>query len=476
MKSQILKEFFISLAVITIFQLLGKIPLPFINLSELMSLSEIFGGIGTNTELYSNFTLILLGIMPYVSACLIVEFCSLSLPFLKKHRGGDYIGRKILHKYSLALTVILILIQGTYLIQGMVQLQSPSGIPVLEITNNLEFIALLCTMTAAVFIVLLLAEISTKHGIGNGISLIILSGFTLNIGNSIPQFFSQTAQIPLNFFHTILLSILVALSFLFIPIVLLKTSFALPLIHKSDEKITSHFQINACLSGNKAIGVSTSILTVPFTLLYFMEDFSSLGNIFEPGTIGYFCALSILVFFLSYLLAWLFFHPERRLDTLHTWGWSSPENHPSPIEVIRQKSILIHLPWAICLCCIAILPNLVITGSSIPFYLGGASIVIIAFIGLDLIARVKLWIDGMHEKTYKLAEFQDVHYARMIKNHLLNENIHFYMQGYYHRHLLYFFGPYIPINLMVPLHEKRRTLKILNRYYGNLGLVEPFDN
>jgi hypothetical protein len=67
----------------------------------------------------------------------------------------------------------------------------------------------------------------------------------------------------------------------------------------------------------------------------------------------------------------------------------------------------------------------------------------------DIVSRFKLLYESVPEKTFTLAELHDVQSAKMIQNHLMSANIAFSLQGYYHRHLLYFFAPYILINLMI---------------------------
>jgi len=203
-----------------------------------------------------------------------------------------------------------------------------------------------------------------------------------------------------------------------------------------------------------------------------MGGFESIAESFSPGTFGYYFFSCILVLLLSYFFGWLFLHPKRRFETLETWGWNLQEAHQKDIESIKRKFFIMNLPWSLFLCGVVILPSFVISGFNVPFYLGGSSLFIVAFLSLDIMARFKLWNEGVSVKTIKIAEFQDLHYATMIKNHLKDENIKFYLQGYYHRHLLYFFGPYIPINLMVPAFEKDRSSELITRYYGGLGLIK----
>ncbi len=464
-KNQIVKETIITLAVITAYHLLGKVPLPFINHSELNALFR--GNPG-----HLNISIVALGIMPFVSAYMIVEICSLFIPFLKKHRGGDYYGRKVLDKYALILTFLLGAIQSYSIIHGLEGMSSPSGAHILVLNNKLEFLALLFTLVATVFLLLYLADIATKSGIGNGISLLILCGASFSVLDNVSKVFNHALDTDVNIFYVIIFSIIVFISFLFVPIFLVKSTCIIPLKHKSDEFPSDYLELSSCLSGKVAIGYATSLLMLPATLLSFMGGFGTLTRIFYPHSFGYYFFSCIFVVLFSYLLGWLFLYPQRRFETLRNWGWNSQETLQFSNEFFKRKFLIMSLPWSLFLCGVIILPDITITGFNMPFYLGGSSLLIIPFLTLDIVSRFKLWNENIHDKTFKLAEFQDVHHATMIKNHLKSENIKFYLQGYYHRHLLYFFGPYIPINLMVPVFEKERTSIIINRYYGGLGLIE----
>lgn len=462
-KNQLFKEIIITLAVITAYHLLGKVPLPFINYSELNTLFGSFRG---------NISIVALGIMPFVSAYMMVEICSLFIPFLKKHRVGDYYGRKVLDKYALILTFFLSVIQSNSIIQGLEGMSSPSGVPILVLNNKLEFLALQFTLVATVFLLLYLAEIATKNGIANGISLLILSGTSFSVFDNLSKFFNHTRDTHVDLFYVIIFLIIAFISFVFVPIFLLKSTCIIPLKHKSDEYPSNFLKLSSCLSGKVAIGYATSLLMLPATLLSFMGGFETLARLFYPHSFGYYFFSCIFVVLLSYLLGWLFLYPQRRFETLKNWGWNSQGTLQDSIEFMKRKLFIMNLPWSLFLCGVIILPSITITGFNTPFYLGGSSLLIIAFLSLDIVSRLKLWNENIHEKTFKLAEFQDLHHATMIKNHLKSENIKFYLQGYYHRHLLYFFGPYIPINLMVPVFEKERTSIIINRYYGGLGMIE----
>lgn len=158
---------------------------------------------------------------------------------------------------------------------------------------------------------------------------------------------------------------------------------------------------------------------------------------------------------------------------MRAWGWYTEEDHAKVLGDIKRRFHHLNLLWALFLGAIMIFPSMAIEAFNIPFYIGGGMEgVLTAILSLDIIARCKLYRKSGNEKLLKIGEFHDVHSSAMIKKHLEDENVTFYMQGYYHRHLLYFFGPYIPINLMVVPDDIKRTADILERYYGGLGLVK----
>lgn len=470
-KSQIAKEIAISLAVVTAYQFLVNIPMPFIDLSEFNTSSNSMQAFIVGDNFLDYFPIVALGIMPFLSASVLVEICSLFVPFLKKHRGGHYKGRKALRSYALILTVIFSIVQAKFIIQGLSGMLSPSGTPFLVLGSNLQYLALLFTLVATVFVLLFLAEISMRYGVGNGISLLIFAGICSSLFGDAERFFAFTNGIERNFFYLLLFSTIIFFAFIFLSIFLLKLTYSIPFKHSSDQTFSRYFKLNSCLSGKEPISYASSLLMLPVTLLSFMGGFEVLSQSLNPGTFGYSFFLCVFVVLFSYLFGWLFFHPKRRLATLEKWGWSLPETEQDSLYSIKRKFILINLPWSLFLCVILIVPSIAISGFNVPFYLGGASLITIGFIGMDFVSRFKFLSLNGQEQIHNIAEFQDIHFATMIKNHLKSEGVVFYLQGYYHRHLLYFFGPYIPINLQIPLSEKERVSELINRYYGGLGLI-----
>ena len=151
-------------------------------------------------------------------------------------------------------------------------------------------------------------------------------------------------------------------------------------------------------------------------------------------------------------------------------GWEFNDLDDTPERYLFRKMLMFNLPWTIFLCAVGVLPHILISSFAVPFYIGGASLYVAIAIGLDILDRFNAQRRTRTGRLVKIAEFHDVYDASMIRKHLRLLGITSHFQGYYHRQLLYFFGPYIDISLMVALEDVRSGEEALKRYYDGLGL------
>jgi preprotein translocase subunit SecY len=470
LQSRFGKELLLTLAIIAIYRVLVFIPLPFFDVENFNTLLNPLLPIGIGTR-FEPISIAALGIMPFVSAFITIEIASLFLPPFKKYRQGDYHGRKILRNYALYLTLILSVIQAVFIIRGFSETQFTPGSSILVVENNAQYAALLVTQVATVFLTLFLAEIITRHGIGNGISLILLSSCCSVIFNDIGNFFYHSSRLQGNFFYIVVFFLAVSVLAIFLPILFVKSFYKTPFKHHSDDYKTNFFSISFCMSGKEAIGLASQFISIFYILLFFLFDYRNNSNFFNQKSIEYYTFICIAVFVFSTLFSWLFFSPTQKMKTLRGWGWTTTESGDLLAGFSKTIFLLYSTPWTIFLCCIALISTIPLGTFDTSFFIHPLCLVTIAMVSLDIFSRAHLRLkhDG---DLYKIAELHDVYYAAMIKNHLASEQIAFHMQGFYHRHLLYFFGPFIPINLMVPSNQLSRVEEIMTRYYGSVGLVE----
>jgi hypothetical protein len=125
------------------------------------------------------------------------------------------------------------------------------------------------------------------------------------------------------------------------------------------------------------------------------------------------------------------------------------------------------------LCVLAALPQLLISRFNVPFYVGGSLVYLATAISLDIRERYVVQRRSQSGGLVKIAEFHDVYDAAMVRNHVESEGIPALVQGFHHRCLLYFFGPYIDISLMVPQTHVETSKALIKTYYNGLGLLKP---
>jgi len=164
---------------LTVFLVFGymlalRISVPFVDRAAINEfLNTSYGHSLTGTV-----SILSMGLMPYVSAYLLVEIFSLIVPALKKFRKGGPSGRRKLKTVALIATFFISILQGTGIVKGLTKLTSPTGDPLFTIGNNFEFALTVAVLLGGVYLLILICELISTYGIGNGISLILLAGIS----------------------------------------------------------------------------------------------------------------------------------------------------------------------------------------------------------------------------------------------------------------------------------------------------------
>lgn len=438
--------------------------IPFLNREVIHLLSSKSVAFSASGGRYSIF---MLGIMPFVSAYVIIELLSLCIPYLKKLRQGTFSGRRKLKRLALALAFVLAVVHAKGVISGLKGTITPDGTFILSPINNYQYVLLIAILVGAFFALVGLCELISKFGIGNGFSLILLSGVCAEFFHRLPLNLKvlKGAEDPALFIATGVFCGMICFAF-----VLLRTKATIPCYHEKDEAPVDYFQLNLCPSSKIALGYAASIVMLPATLSLFFGFGTELADRFRPGSLWYNLVSLISILILSCMLAWAFLHPRRRLAKMRSKGWFFAETDADAEKVLLRRLLIYNLPWTFFLFLVAVVPSILLTFTHVPFYIGGSSIPLSVAVCLDLVCRFKFSQESML-KPVKVAEFHDVYDANMIKNHLTSAGIDSYLQGYHHRLLLYFFGPYIDISLMVAEPNKQHAQAVIRDYYGGMGLV-----
>ena len=191
-----------------------------------------------------------------------------------------------------------------------------------------------------------------------------------------------------------------------------------------------------------------------------------LADALTPGKIDYLIVSCFFIVLFYYLFTPLFHRPGEIVSFLKDRNAAIIV----PSEVRAENHILQNLKrlafWgSLYLCSIIIIPKAI----QQPFgiYLDGISLLITVVIALDVLGE--LVIRWHSSGMVKVAEFQEPYKAGFLKNILQKHDVPCHLQGYYHRALLYFFGPYLEISILVPGNKAEQAVEIINRYFGDLA-------
>jgi len=458
---ELVREITVTLLLVILYRIGVQIPIPYLRESGFA-----FFGI----ESLERISLLALGLMPYISASILVEICSLFLPFLKKLRKGDYPGRRKLRGYALWMTLFLAVLQSYFLVEGLAGMTSPTGFPALKIGSFYEYAIIVLVLTGGVFFLICIAEVISRYGIGNGLSILLFTGVCAGYSHNIGKMKSLVDGEGLSLFPFFIIFFIVLLA-----VILLRTEIRIPFKHSALREPFSFFQLNTCPSGNVAIGYATSLIMLPFLLFPSLGRNELFGEISSPGSLIYNVVLVVFIFVLSYLFAYLFLHPRRRFNTMSERGWQVNRGDHNALKNLSRKLLIYNVPWTVLLCLLAIIARVLITRFDVPFYIGGSTFLVVVAVSIDIFDRLNVLRRSKSGALCKIAELHDVYDASIIKRHMESEGITCHFQGYYHRRLLYFLGPYIDMSVMVSEGDREAAEELMRAYHGGLGLLRDID-
>lgn len=468
MKLRINSEYFkpalVTIALIAVYRLGVLVPIPFLNADRVNSqLGIAFAYNTTNVH----FSIFMLGIMPYISAYILIELLSLFFPYLKKLRQRNFEGRLKLKRISLVLASAMAIWQASSIINGLKRWNLPDGKPVLVVSNAYEFILLISVVVGSFYLLLVLCELISRFGIGHGISVVLLSDICGGFTGRAPWHFERFDTYG---FFPFLIAAIAFCGIISFGYVLLRTKISIPCYHEKDNTKVNYFQLNLSPSSMAALTFASTLILLPATLLQVFETGSGLVDTLRPGSIIYNLASIFFVFTFSALFGWAFLHPRKRAEKMRLRGWHFADIDTAAESFLLKKLFIYNLPWTIFLCLMVVLPTILISSTNVPFYIGGSSLPVVVAVIMDLICGFRFYQNDLH-RPIKIAEFHDIYDANMIQNHMEAVGIKSYLRGYHHRLLRYFLGPHLEISLIINEKDKVHAQTLIKDYYGGLGLI-----
>lgn len=392
-----------TLGMLIVYRIGGHIPVPGIDgeaikaffeqaSGTLFGLMDLFAGGNL-----SNATIFALGIMPYISASIILQLLGAVIPYFEKLQKEGEEGRKKITQYTRYGTVGLSIIQGAGVSVWLVNMGfvPESGI-------IFHFITVL-TLTAGTTFIMWLGEQITDHGIGNGISLIIFIGIVAAMPSAIVNTFRSMLAGTLSIFEVITLAVLMAAITASI-VLITQGQRRIPVQYPQRIKgrkmyrgQSSHIPLRVNAAGVIPIIFAQSIIMFPGTLAAFMTD-TAVGNLaevvqswFSPDHWFYSLVYALMVIFFTYFYTAIIFNPVDVADNLKKYGGFVPGVRPGKktSEYIDRILTRVTLPGSVFLAFIAVVPYWFIYYMNVPFYFGGTGLLIVVGVALDTLQQIE---------------------------------------------------------------------------------------
>jgi preprotein translocase subunit SecY len=399
------KKLLITLALLFVYRVGVAVPTPGIDGAALQSFFDsAFGTLFSMFNMFSGgalerFSIFALGIMPYISASIIIQLMTVVVPQLEQlSKEGEH-GQKKMTQYTRYGTVLLSIIQGFAISVGLEGMTAAAGAPVvLNPGWEFRFITII-TLTAGTSFIMWLGEQITERGIGNGISLIIFAGIVARM----PAAIANTAQLvstgEMGVFSIIVLAVLVVAVIAFI-VYMEQAQRRIP-VHYAKRVVgrkmyggqSSHLPLKINTAGVIPPIFASSIIMFPTTLAQFvkvpiMQDFSAWMS---PGTILYYLVYVGFVIFFCFFYTAIQFKPDDVAENMKKNGGYIPGIRPGKrtSEYIDKVLSRITLGGAIYVSAVCVLPTILMTEFNIPFYFGGTALLIVVGVSIDTVGQIE---------------------------------------------------------------------------------------
>ena len=378
------------------------------NQKGLLGMFNVFAG-----GAVSRMAIFALGIMPYISSSIIVQLLTGTSEYFKNLKSQGTIGRQKITQITRYGTVLLATIQGYGLSVGLESSEN------LVINPGIFFkITTVTTIVAGTIFLMWLGEQITQRGIGNGISLIIFSGIVAEIPRALVTTFElgRTGAIS----STMIIFIFVLLIATIMFIVFMERALRKILINYPKRQMgnkmyggdSSHLPLKINTAGVIPAIFASAILLLPATLTNFNitenDNVSSFLSFFSQGQPLYMILYASGIIFFTFFYTSLVFNPDETAENLRKYGGFVPGIRPGESTARYIEEILTRLTTigALYLTLVCLMPEFLIANYPIPFYLGGASVLIVVVVAIDTVTQIQTRLmSAQYEQLIKKTKF-----------------------------------------------------------------------
>lgn len=403
-----------TLALLAVYRLGVFVPTPgvdtdvlatFFERANILGLLDMFAG-----GAWRRFSVFALGIMPYISASIILELLTVVIPHLERLKKEGEAGRKKITQYARYGTILISVVQGFAIAVGLESMTGPDGSMVVLDPGWSFRLMTVITLTSGTAFIMWLGERITERGIGNGISIIIFAGIIARFPEALVKLFQllRTGEIgPILVLGLGIFAVAVVGAIVFcergqrrIPVQYAKRVVGRRVYGGQN----THLPLKINSSGVIPPIFASSILMFPATIAQFipLPYMDRVSNILNPGAILYNLLFVGFIFFFCYFYTAVTFNPVDVAENINKQGGSIPGIRAGKPTAQYIDRVLTRITFggAVYVSVICVLPAILIQQFDVPFYFGGTGLLIVVGVALDTVGQIETHMLTRHYEGF----------------------------------------------------------------------------
>jgi preprotein translocase subunit SecY len=397
------RKLLFTFGIIALYRLGCHVPLPGVNREAIengldTSGNAITGLFGVFTGgAFNNLSIFALGIMPYITASIVMQLMTVAIPRLQELAKEGETGQQKITQYTRYFTLVLAAIQSLAMVLFF---RNGSVFPgVLTEATVIDLYLIWLTLTTGTMLIMWLGELISQRGLGNGISLIISAAILSRAPSAVQTLYEGGDVLTVVILGVLAVVIIAAIVFVNegqrrIPITYAKRQVG----RRMSQGGTTYLPLKVNMAGVIPIIFASSLLIFPVILSQFAGGdpdsvMARIANFFNPGDPPYLVLYALLVLMFTYFYTAVQFNPIEQADNLKKSGGYIPGIRPGQPTAVYLNNVLtrITLFGAIFLATVAVLPYLIASGLNLgnTLFLGGTSILIVVGVSLDTVRQLE---------------------------------------------------------------------------------------
>jgi preprotein translocase subunit SecY len=398
---EIRKKLAFTAALLVIYRIGAHIPVPSVNTDAVEAVQEQFGGSNILGFLnvfsgggLSRIALFALGIMPYITASIILQLLAVVVPSLEKLQKEGEVGQQRITQYTRYLTVGLAFGQAIGYVFLFKSFTASAGTPLIDNFNASTVFLIVTCLTCGCILVMWLGELITQRGIGNGISLMIFASIVSSLPSGVQAWWTNPDPVFKVMMPFLALAVIAAIVFIQegqrrIPIQYAKRVIG----RRMSSGGQTYLPLRVNMAGVIPVIFAASIMAFPPTVGQLLNNNAGndFANFFSPNRWPYIVGETIMIILFTYFYTAVTFNPVDQADNLKKYGGFIPGVRPGrpTAEFLDRVLARLTFPGALYLASVAALPTILINQTSANFYFGGTSLLIVIGVALDTMKQLE---------------------------------------------------------------------------------------